>query len=201
MTTKYKLAEQVILRLKSIESVNEIEFSFQEVILFVEQSIGSIVREYQINQVDDIQELDGQLTYLFENIQIHKLGKKYYFLAPATAISLPMGRGIQEVYFTEDEDVVFKPMPSNYRSLYKGIIGAEFDNQIGYYMQENKVFLTNHPNMEEPKTVNVRMVLPLDGLGDDDEFVMMPIIQEALIMKALQFFSGQEPEDNLNDNQ
>ena len=207
MITKYKLAEEVILRLKGIENPNEIEFSIQEVLYFLDQAIGSTIREFLGSIVDDTQEMDGQLTYTFRDVPIKKKGKKYYFEIPATAIALPMGRGIQEVFFSDNEDEVFKPLPSNFNSLYKGLIGGTLDNQISYYQRENEVILknTNFDFIEDDgcgklTNVDIRMVMPLNGLKEDDLFIMPPMVQEMLLMKAMQFFSPQQPIDNLNDN-
>ena len=208
MITKYKIAEEIVLRLKGIENPSETEFSIQEVLYFIEQSIGSTVRQFLANQVDDTQEIDGQLTYTFREVPIQKKGKKYFFKVPATAITMPMGRGIQEVFFSGNEDEVFKPLPSNYNVLYKGLIGETLDNQISYYQKEGEVILKNHSfsGTEDDgcghlTSVDVRMVMPLDGLSEDDEFIMPLVIQEALVMKAMQFFSPpMPPVDHINDN-
>ena len=208
MITKYKLAEEIVLRLKGIENPSETEYSIQEILYFLEQAIGSTVREFLANQVDDTQEMDGQLTYTFRDIDIQKKGKKYFFKIPATAITVPMGRGVQEVFFSDNEEEIFKPLPSNFDMLYKGLIGETMDDQIAYYIKEDEVILKNHGfsgaednGCGELTTVDVRMVMPLDGLKENDPFIMPLIIQESLVMKAMQFFSPQmPPADNLNDN-
>jgi len=208
MTTKYILAEQILLRLKGIENPTETEYSFQEIMLYLEQSIGLTVREFLANQVDDTQEIDGQITYTFKDLPIKKSKKKYYVELPATAIMLPMGRGVQEVYFSGNEEEVFKPLPSNHNVLYKNLIGADLDNQISYLIKEDTLILKNHgfdgtedDGCGELTSVDVRMVIPLNGLGDDDFFIMPPMLQDSIIMKGLQFFSPQMPPiDNLNDN-
>ena len=159
-------------------------------------------------QVDDTQEIDGQLTYTFRNIDIQKKGKKYFFKLPATAITIPMGRGIQEVFFSDNEEEVFKPLPSNFNMLYKGLIGETMDDQIAYYLKEDEVILKNHgfSGAEDDgcghlTTVDVRMVMPLDGLGADEPFIMPPVLQETILMKAMQFFSPpMPPVDHINDN-
>ena len=197
--TKYGLSEQILLRVKNQVTPSEIDVSIQEVMLYITQSIGNVVKMWLQGQEDDLQEIDGTLIHKFSGINVEG-GKLKYIKLPTAPVGLPMNRGIQSVYFEDEEMLEMIPLPNNYKTLYGNLASSSLQGQTGYWNEGDKIYFHNFPNLTTIPTMGIKMVTPLGGLDTDEQFFLLPEVMEMIIKDAVSFFSApSDPEDKLND--
>ena len=200
LTTQAKIAEQISLRIR--QSTSDRSIDDRELMLSVHQKLGSLVRNrlYESKGIE-FQEVDGSFYYPIEDISVLKNNSgKYYIQIPSTTISLPFGVDIKRV--GTNEGVGFAPVPNGFDDLYAGLSSSTLEGKIGYFKSGINLIFSNMTASNNPKTVNVEMVLPF-GAMDEDTDINIPadVLAEIIEMVFVDFVRTlQIPTDEVNNS-
>lgn len=202
MTTKYRIAEQVLLGLN--KRSHDSNITIQEVLLKVNQGLATLTkREYYLaGQNDGVSSVDGSLIYTFKNVDVEQdtYTLEYYITLPATVTSLPYGLGISQLSSMNNVKYAYRPVKNSHNSLYEGLLSSNLESSIGYYQENDKLVLVNVDSTNNPAKCLVKMVLPLDGIDDDAPLNIPMDMQDACITYLVSQYIQTPPKDITNDN-
>lgn len=202
MTTKYRIAEQVLLQLNKRSSDSNI--TIPEITLKVNQGLATLTkREYYLSgQNDGVNSIDGSLIYTFKNIDVEQdtYTLEYYITLPATVTSLPYGIGISQLSPMNNVKYAYRPVANSHNSLYDGLLSKNLESSIGYYQENDKLVLVNVDSTNNPAKCLVKMILPLDGIDDDAPLNIPMDMQDACINYLVGQYIQTPPKDITNDN-
>jgi hypothetical protein len=202
--SKEILAEQAKLIIQGGLSNPDTELDLREIILFVEQAFGSVVKTQIFqNRQEGIQDINGQFIYSFViPIGMDARQGLPYSVLPANTLNLPYDQGVYDVSFTKDRSTNFKRVPNNFLSLTRGLKIGGLGGNIGFYVEGNRLYYVNLPEDNEIEEIMVKLVSPIQGL-DDNESVEIPLeIQEEIVKRTVQMYGLQHGQnfDEVNDN-
>lgn len=200
MTTKYRIAEQILLELnkRSYDSA----ITMQQVMLKVNQSLAYLVRmRYFASKQSDTEELDGSLIFTFKDVSVTKDADRdeYYTELPATTMSLPNGIGIRSV-IPKGSKREYRPVTNGFSGLYEGMISSKLEGSVGYYQENEKLFFVNMDSTNNPEYVLMKIVLPLDGIDEDASLNIPMDMQEEVISYVVQKYMATPIKDTTADN-
>lgn len=199
LTSKSKIAEIIIRRLGKYTDESEIDD--RELMLSVHQTVGTIIRNrlFESKGIES-QEVDGSLYYTIDDISVLNRRKKYYITLPSTTISLPFGVEIKRVGTTEGRG--FIPVQNGFNDLFDGLASKCLEGNIGYYKEGGSLMFTNMDASNNPDTVDLTMVLPLDHLDEDDDINMPADILSEVIEVVFGKYANtmQIPSDDINNS-
>lgn len=202
MTTKYRIAEQVLLQLN--KRGHDSNITFPELLLKVGQGIATLTkREYYLSgQNDGVNMVDGSLIYSFRNIDVEQdtYTLEYYITIPATVMSLPYGLGISQLSPMNNVKYAYRPVHNSHNSLYDGLLSKNLESSIGYYQENDRLVLVNVDSTNNPAKCLVKMVAPLDGIDDDAPLNIPMDMQDACINYLVSLYAPMPPKDITNDN-
>jgi hypothetical protein len=199
LTSKSKIAELILRRLG--QYTDESDIDERELMLSVHQTVGSLIRNRLFESKGmESQEVDGSLYYTIDDISVLNKGKKYYITLPSTTISLPFGVEIKRVGTTEGRG--FVPLQNGFDDLFDGLASKCLEGNIGFYKEGGKLMFTNMDSTNNPSTVDLTMVLPLDHLGEDDEINMPADLLGEVVEVVFGKYANtsQIPSDDINNS-
>ena len=158
LTTKYKISEQIVRRLRKYSIDSDIDE--REVMLALHQSMGSLIRNRLFESKGmESQEVDGSLYYTKRDITVEKEGKRYFIKLPSTTISLPFGVEIKRLGTSDGRG--FVPVPNGFMDLHDNLPSSALEGIIGYYKEGVNAYFVNVSASNNPKLVDLTMLLPL----------------------------------------
>lgn len=204
-TSKAKIAEQIQRMLSGGTPSRDSQVTIQELIVAVSQMFAQAVKfNLFANKKEGESEVDGSFIYPFEDVPVKKDHHKdlYYSILPSPTITLPSGAGVYQISLMKDQENSFVLVPANFKALTKGLPMANIETNIGYWREGNRVYYTNISAADEITEVLIKLIVGIDGIGDDDLIDIPLDIQADIIQKVFQMYTPQQqlPKDDLNNN-
>lgn len=209
-TTKYKIAEQVILNLKggNIKTASSVELD--EVMEYVGQVLNALFKQEHLSVNMAIGETipEGVMLTTYENIPVEKYGNVSMAELPAIPVSLPRNMGIfhvaRQIDISSEEnfDCGFIPIQSGQMSLIKGErLISDLLGQVGYTTKGKRLIFTKDLLAEDPgATLTMDLVVMDINLYDDYDLLPIPADMEAkVIEQCFNFFAAQGEGTNIID--
>jgi hypothetical protein len=79
------------------------------------------------------------------------------------------------------------------------LASSRLQGKIGYYLENDKVFLENVDAINNPSALYIKVVLPYDV--DDEELINVPSdMQDDIVRNVVSLYAQRKPEDTTNDN-
>ena len=201
MTTKYRIAEQVLLHLN--KRGYDSDLSLQEIMLRIPQAVAYNLRQrYFISKQTDVEDLDGSVMVTFKNIEVEQNTDtlEYYVKLPATVTSFPYGLGISRVSPMKNPTYPYRPVTPGFLGLYDGLLSSNLEGSIGYYQENDKLFFVRMTGINNPEKVLVKMVNPIDGVEDDEPLNIPMDIQDEVIRYLVSVYLPTPIKDTTADN-
>jgi len=200
ITTQRQISEQILRRLRGV--TDETSFDEREIQLAVKQTLASIVRNrYFQGKQTETGEVDGSLFFTLEENKVLKdrLGR-FYIETPSSSIALPFGVDIRKLWKTGGSS--FIEVPIGFLDLYEGNDAYLLAGKSGFFREGNKIILVNVSEINNPKKLNITMLLPFDRLDEDDSVtVPADMVDEAIEIVAAKFANtSQLKQDETNDS-
>ena len=200
LTTKRKIAEQILRRLKKFTDESDIDE--RELMIATHQSLSTIVRNrYFQGKQDETGEVDGSLYYTIHNNEIledDNIG--YHIKTPSSAIALPFGIDISRVWTKKGRG--FIEVPKNFNDMYYTMETSMLAGLIGFYRIGTDLIFVNMTDVNKPEKVSITLLLPFGSLDEDDEMSlpadMVDEITEIVFIKFAKTL--QIPTDEKNDS-
>lgn len=180
--TKGKLAEKILRRIYGGDYSPSANVKKQDVWLEMEAARNTLIQKFLNSSQNDI---SSQFESTYKNVPVLKDTDRdrFYSVLPAQLISLVIknnssnGIGVRQISGMKDEYRVFIPMNSNDTGVFFGLEASSLGGQIGYWIENDIVIYENMPYYYENKTVLIKMISSIDGLGEDD-YVPIPAGEE-----------------------
>ncbi len=200
LTSQAKIAEQISLRLR--ENNSDASIDDRELMEAVHQNLSNLIRnQLYETKGQEVQEVDGSLYYPIYDIPVEKNPRgRYYIKIPSSSISLPFGVDIKRV--GTDDGMGFIPTQNGFNDLYKGLAASTLENQIGYFKSGINIMFVNMDASNNPKRVNIDMVVPFGALDEDDEINIPKDMEAKVIEVVFMLFAKtlQIPVDEINNS-
>tara|TARA_R110000803_G_scaffold16197_6_gene44483 strand:+ start:4747 stop:5361 length:615 start_codon:yes stop_codon:yes gene_type:complete len=200
LTTQAKIAEQIVLRLNQDNSDSSVDD--REIMLSVHQVIAVWIRnQLYRTKGDEAQEVDGAFYYTIDDVPVLKNRKgKYYAVMPSTSVSLAFGVDIKRV--GTDNGIGFVPVQNGFNDLFAGLASSSLEGQIGYFKAGANLEFANMTGSNNPKTVNIEMLIPFDSLDEDDQINIPADVLSDVMDNVYEKYSQslKKPLDEVNNN-
>lgn len=202
-TTKTKIAEQVLRRLRKYSQDSEVDE--RELMLATHQTLSSLIRNrYYETKNMDVQEVSDGLYYRLKDLAVSKDDRDVYSITiPSTTVELPFGTEIKRCGTKKGRGYVHVKM--GFSDLYDGLASEQLEGNVGFHKSGNSIEFVNMTDKNAPKTVDLHIVLPFEALGEDDPINIPADLLEQTIEILFQKFNNtlQQPADqtsNATDN-
>lgn len=204
-TSKVKMAQQVQLMLSGGTPSRDTEVGIQELIIAVSQVFAQAVKfNLFANKKEGESDGDGSFIYTFECQEVLKDTKKdlFYTVLPSPTISLPSDMGINMVSYQQDQSNAFTRVPSNFLRSTKDSDLSTLEGNIGYWRENNRIYYANMVASDGVTEVLIKLLVGLDGIGDDDLIDIPLDIQGDIVQRVYQMYVPQQetPKDDLNNS-
>lgn len=203
MTSKYKIAEQVLLLLKggNIKSATSVEL--EDIMEVVGQFINTHFKQEHltINMPSGETIPEGiMLTYYDGLVPVQYKGVSKVTL-PVTPISLPRNMGVYHVSRTSDINDGFLPIQNGQLALIKGErLISDLLGQVGYTVYGNDLVFSKDLTTESGVTIIVGLVVMDISLLDDYDNLPIPADMEGqIVQECFKLFAAQMPGTNIDD--
>ena len=203
MTTKYKIAEQVLRIIVGGKPTADVEVSVRELIIFVGQAFAKVVSRKFFEMKNEGESLvNGNFIYAFEGAVKKDTAKDlFYSELPATSVVLPYDMEVQQVSRVKDQASPFIPVNNGFIGLYEGLESGNLEGRIGYFVENGRIYYVNMLQRNKVEDVLMKLVAPIGAVEDEDDINISDDIQMEIVMMAVQLYQNQEnkPKDIVND--
>jgi hypothetical protein len=203
MTTKAKLAEQILRLYKGGEVSNDNSLSLNEVKLLVGQTINRLLKVelFNVNMAAGDNFPPHAIIASYPDITVLNGSSEYYIILPTMPISLPLNMGVWHISLDDDDQVPFIPIPSSQLGLLKNLPTAAMQGETGYEVNGNKVVFKGRTFTQAEKVLLRLLVVNVDSLSDFDP-LPIPADMEGVVIKEVLTLVGaiQVQEDKVSDS-
>jgi hypothetical protein len=203
-TTRYKIAEQVMLLINGGRVGNASKVHINEIKIAVNQVANQALRmEYfQVNV--PMQEMipNGAAVATYENVLVEAYKNVSKSVLPCYPLKLPRGMGVFQIFQPADVNAQFIPLESSMAALISSQpVLNELLGYTGYEVYGTDVVYTR--DLTTPPTpvyVTMRLVvLDIDQYSDYDILPVAPEQEWQIIAEVARMYGAEPPADKLVD--
>lgn len=186
--TKYRLAEQILLKLTggSIQTASKVQLS--DISLAIGQKINELYKaqHFSVTLASGETVPDNLMLATYNGIAVTSLGERSVATLPIMPISLPRNVGVFQVYDSVDTSNEYIPYQAGQFNLFSKLpLISDLLKQTGYEVQGNQLIFSRDITLLGVKTVNARLVVM--DINNYDDFSPLPISadMESLIIDSV----------------
>ena len=204
MSTKAKMAQQVIRRISGGDQPNDSQLDRREVIRVLCQIINDRVKinffeNYKFGEPG----IDGQYIATYKNVAVSLDAdtNEYYSTLPSTYVALPNGRGIRQVSSMKNQRVPFIIRKSGSTGIYNNLPAGKLEGRVGVFPEGNKIIFNGDMNRAGVKKVLIKLAVGApESVGENDELPLDASAEKSVIDEAIAFFRTPAMQDKINNN-
>ena len=190
MTTKAKLAEQILRLYKGGEVSSDNSLTLPEVKLLVGQALNRILKmerlQMQTQMGEGFPDSTCIATYTTLTVSEDFSRGEYYTTLPVYPMSLPNNMGVWHISLLDDADSPFIPIPSSAMGLLKNLPTGAMEGMTGYEVNGRRVtFKTDDLFSSNEKLLLRLLVVDVDGLTDYDPLPIPTDMEDVVIKEVL----------------
>ena len=204
MTTKRRLAEQILRRLSGGDASDDSQYDIREIMLFVGQALGFLVKA---NYLENLRYGDTSIgsqyisTFPGVPVQFNKTTGKAFIDLPCTYLDLPDGRGIFHISPLRQQDNAFVPVRNGSETLFSHSAAGNLEGRIGFWAEGNRVYFNKDISREGCNEVLLKLaVVSPESIGADDPYPISSDMEIVVIGKVLEIMGIRVENDDANDN-
>lgn len=202
MTTKAKLAEQILRLYKGGEVSSDNSLSLAEVKLLVGQALNRLLKierlQSQAQYGDDFPEHTSIATYTNVTVSQDYTTGEYYATLPAFPIALPNNMGVWHISLLDDVDAPFIPIPSSSMGLLKNLPTGVMQGLTGYEVNGSRVtFKTDYLFSSNEKLLMRLLVVDLDSLTDYNPLPIPSDLEDVVIKEVLTLLGAMQAQQDI----
>lgn len=203
MTTKYKIAEQVLQLLKGGNPKAATTVEIEDLQEVIGQTINRLFKQEQltVNMPSGETIPEGVMLATYDGLVPVKYKSVSKITLPAVPISLPRNMGVFHVSRTDDISDGFIPLQTGQLSLIKGeSLISDLLGYVGYEVVGNDVIFNKDLTAEEGVTILVRLALM--DINSYDDYMPLPFpadMEGQIVQETFKLFSMQMPASYLVD--
>lgn len=189
MTTKYKIAEQVLLKLYggAIDISNPVQI--QDVIEAVNQEVNTMLKMQHLSVTLPAGQTipENLMVATYDNVAVTSFGgKKAKAILPAMPISLPRNMGVYEVSDDEYFSNLFIPLQAGQANLVSSQpMISTLLGQTGYEVYGNSLIFTTDITVGGTEKVYIRLIILDISKYEDYDMLPIPSDYEGVIVDTL----------------
>ena len=171
----------------------------QELILHVKQRIARKTMErFYSTKSEEVAVVDGALVVPFKGVpvQYDNDENNYFIELPSSSTSLLYGMNIKDVAPSKNPKKAYIPVINGFNGLYEGMDSSRLQNRTGYYPENDRLVFVNMDITNNPESVNLRIVAPLDGVDDEARVNIPSDMQAEIVVEIASLYGGQKQEVN-----
>ena len=203
MTTRYKIAEQVLLLLKGGNIKASTTIEIEDIIESVGQYINAHFKQehLSVNMPSGETIPEGVMLSYYDGLVPVKYKDVSKVTLPVTPISLPRNMGVFHLSRSNDINDGFVPMQSGQMALLKGErLISELLGQVGYTPYGNDMVFTKDLTTEENVTVIAGLVvMDISKYGDYDALPLPAEMEATVVQECFKLFAAQMPGSKMVD--
>lgn len=206
MTTKYKLAEQVLNLINGGRTKAATEVRIEYVMEYIQQTINSLYKQdqFSVNLANGETIPSSLMLTTYDNGGVGYTPVQYKGVSkvslPVMPISLPKGLGVFEISYIGDYNVPFIPIQPGQQGLLRTekLINALF-SQVAYEVNGSTVIF-NQDITPAAKNVMFKLVtMDFSAYSDYDMIPLSSDMESEVIQSAFKLFSAQMPSVKVDD--
>jgi hypothetical protein len=202
MTTKAKLAEQILRLYKGGEISSDNSLSLAEVKLLVGQTLNRLLKierlQTQTQLGQEFPEHTSVATYTNLTVTQDFTTGEYYTTLPVYPISLPNNMGIWHISLLDDVDTPFIPIPSSSMGLLKNLPTGAMQGMTGYEVNGNRItFKTDYLFSSNEKLLMRLLVVDVDSLTDYNPLPIPPDMEDVVIKEVLTLLGAMQVQEDI----
>ena len=202
MTTKAKLAEQILRLYKGGEISSDNSLSLAEVKLLVGQTLNRLLKierlQTQTQLGQEFPEHTSVATYTTLTVSQDYATGEYYTTLPVYPISLPNNMGIWHISLLDDVDTPFIPIPSSSMGLLKNLPTGAMQGMTGYEVNGNRItFKTDYLFSSNEKLLMRLLVVDVDSLTDYNPLPIPPDMEDVVIKEVLTLLGAMQVQEDI----
>jgi hypothetical protein len=201
-TTKYLLAEQVLIRLAGGYRDYNQSVQMEDCIKAIEQVINETFQMQYYSATLPTGETvpDNLMIAFYENIPVDTYGDKSKAALPVMPISLPRNMGVYRITDSNDNDFIPVPLGQGYLLKADKLLNELLGN-IWYEIRNFTVVFSKDIQLLGINSVNMYLVvLDISQYSNDDHLPIPAGIESEIVEKVYAKFVSITPESGIVDN-
>ena len=188
---------------------------------YLELAFNQVVYQVWLNckKFSDYSQLDAW-TYTYEleiwDVVIAGGLVSGHIKLPYPPMQLPNNMGIREVAVKGDDNIVFAYLDNTAVAIFNELEVSSIDSTPTFRLEMNNTLVLPESHILrlakiplsiynlyshfDPFTLNVKMVVPLDQIGDFDDIAMPAGSEDILVKQTIEFIRNKPPQDTVPDN-
>lgn len=191
MSSKYKIAEQVVKLLSAGQQKDGLKVSVQQAMHAVGQAANKIIRAFILSNKQM-----GVETIPFDIISSYSIKSEYdvdrdkwYVPLPVRALSgLPNNSGIHRVRLASDWGNDFVPLNEGFYSMYRDLDALMLESRPAYFPERDRLYLVGY---SKDAMFDVKIIADVNDIDDLDQVPLMADMENDVVMLAVQILSSQ----------
>lgn len=203
-TTKYQIAEQVLLRLNGGQTANASKFHINEIKISVAQVANQLLKLEYLETNMRMREMipNGAAIATYENILVTQYKNVSKSTLPCYPLKLPRGLGVYQIFSPDDVNNQFIPAEMGMIGLIQSqpVISTLSGCPIFEVYGMDVIYNTDLTLPPDPVYVTVRLVvLDFTQYTDYDILPLAPEQEWTIIQQVIQLYGGEPIADKLVD--
>jgi len=202
MTSKGKLAEQIIRLYKGGDIGTETELDEREVFLLIGQVYNQLLKAERYNNLNEgDRQASNSIIASYDNVLVKPWKSKSKIDLPAVPLSLPRNMGVWYVAPMDDPFEPFIPLQAGQYSMIKNHVVGLLENKTGYEVHGRELVFTKDLEKEGIEKVFLQLILlDIEDYGETDPLPLPPEIEGTVISQVLALLQPSPPSDKTVDN-
>jgi hypothetical protein len=205
MTTKKKIAEQVLMLLKGGNPKAASTVKEEDLYTYIGQAMNTLFKTEQLSIQMPFGETipAGAMLALYENLPVVAANGVSKTVLPAFPVLLPKNIGLFGIAPHGDWTKRFIPIPPGMKHLIKemGLMNDMF-GQVCFEQAGNTVWYDKDLTAQSPAVTAVDIWMVVMDISQYTDYDLLPVpadMEATLVEKAFQLFINQRPADNAVD--
>lgn len=202
-TTKYKIAEQILLMLKGGNIKASTTVEIEDIVESVGQYINAHFKQEHltVNLPSGETIPEGVAISVYDNLIPVKYKDVSKITLPVTPVALPRNMGVYHVSKNDDINDGFIPLQTGQLALIRGEkLISDILGQVGYEVVGNDVIFNKDLTVDPNIRIYTRLVIFDINSYDDYTALPLPADMEAgIVQECFKFFSMQMPGSKIVD--
>ncbi len=188
---------------------------------YLELAFNQIVYQVWLNckKFSDYSQLDAW-TYTYEleiwDVVIAGSWVSGHIKLPYPPMQLPDNMGIREVAVKGDDNIVFAYLDNTAAAIFNELEVSSIDATPTFRLEMNNTLVLPESHILrlakiplstynlysgfDPFTLNVKLIVPLDRIGDYDDIAIPAGQEDALVKQTVEFLRNKPPQDTVPDS-
>lgn len=195
MTTKLKIASEILRILANGDRLYEYKVDEREIAIQIDQWRSKLIEEeYLQNEAIGRKMIPSEYIVSYTNFALLDDNGLKYIILPARPIKLPEDKGILTVTTRQEPSNFFVPIYNGHFGLGAGLEAGNMENKCGYYPEGKRLYFTGNTNKlyiddfptNLPKDIVVKLIPDSQDIGIGAELPISAGMEAEIVTRIVQ---------------